>query len=305
MEESKKIEKEEKEQNPKSKKKKIQIWIVVGIVVVALCYGGGFFLGKKLGEQEKTKESSASTKKSETKEEKEEKEKKEDSSKEDEKERIEELTENELTKNIPEINSIISYFNSYFSEKYPIEIRTLTNQEILYSGLREVLYNSSKSGNTNTFSVESLYEQLKKWYGEDIVYQDADIECLANDGPLYEFTGSNYQRVGTHGHGGDGGYRSVKYFIKATKKDTEGTIEAEYKILYGGFCGDTCGPATNVYKEGKLKAEKLLPEETELYSESDYDNAYEKVKDKLPITKYIFKKDSVGNYGIASIKVEE
>ena len=170
-------------------------------------------------------------------------------------------------------------------------------------------YRSFKNDNkpnlfVDEFAQSEMDQAIIELYGSDISYTNEDINCFAKDGVLYENKDSKYIFSGTHGHGGQGSYRYKSYFVEALKDESKGTIDISKKIIYGGYCGDICGPSSNFYKEASMNAQGLYPQNGEYGESSDYDKAYNEFKDQLPITKFHFEKNSKGYYGLKSISVE-
>ena len=123
------------------------------------------------------------------------------------------------------------------------------------------------------------------------------------DSRLKFFTPSGeptYSRTGMHGHGGEGGNRLKIYFIEG--KQTSDTITIKAKVLYGEHYGDTWGPSTYFYSKATQKKDELLYHVEDESHYNDYDFVYNEVKDQLPITTFIFKKQSDGRFALSEIK---
>ena len=211
-----------------------------------------------------------------------------------EKEDIKSLTESDIQDYLP----IIDYFNSSHGDKYPLEIKELSNQQILWYA---IIF--AKSGLKDSFSQVEVSNYVHYAFGVDFSYKDEDIPCFVGDGTFYRYENNTYTRVGVHGHGGNGSYRSKAYFINGEKNDTKGVMEIQMKVLYGDYCGDTCGPIMNFYKEASRTAKGLYSEDGE-FGDSDFDVAYEKFKNELPVTSFVFHKDSSNQYFLNSISVK-
>ena len=75
------------------------------------------------------------------------------------------------------------------------------------------------------------------------------------------------------------------------------------KILYGNYCSDTCIGGYSYYasipNESAVQLfQSVLPEEFIITDEK-----YAEVADKVGITTFTFEKDSEGNYGLKTVKL--
>jgi len=190
--------------------------------------------------------------------------------------------------------SQIDDYNAYLADAYPIkDIKDLPNQQKLLFAYALI---------ENKREKEILQSELKKWcdayFGKDHDVAYEDITCFKNDGVLYHYNDST--RIFTkeeHGHEGMIPYESTSYLI-------EGTVENETQYIlkihtiYQENCPENC-ERKEYYKnlkDAKIGQNAILTKEGEL-GKSDY----EKVKDRLEVTTFTFKKDTSGNYGLQSV----
>ena len=215
-----------------------------------------------------------------------------DETKEEVKEVEKTLTEGEVSSQL----EILGLFTNQFADKYPLETKAFSNEDVLQ-------YVTIRVRNGESFSATLVSDYIEKLFGKDYSYHHEDVNCGAGDGIIYKYDASTqtYTFTGSHGHGGPGASRSKIYFVSAIEKGDTLTINT--KILYGGWCGDTCGPIMNFYAK--------YPFDTSIYDVPDsdlekdnYDVVYEQKKDLLPITSFIYKKQSDGNFGLVEVKIQ-
>ena len=281
MEEEKNIENEIKKEPKKESKKQNMAIIILGVVVCLLI---GYIAYDKFIVKEDTSAKNKEVKEEVTKEE----EIKEEVKKEDV---VKTLTEADIQVYKP----IINLFNENFSTKYPLKVESLTNQEILYSAMLEV-----NGHGTTTVSKDDLHNMITKIYGADLKYTDEDIVCTdLNDGVLFEYNNNQYSFYGNHGHG----VCLVvvqNYFLDA--KSTNDTIEIRTKNVYYGVICSTYGPMERFYKDA-LRKELLYAQSGDIENYLSFDDVYELKKDEIPITTFIFKKQSDNKFALSEIKV--
>lgn len=269
--------KENKEEMKKSSGSHTFFTIILALGLVCICTGVGFLIGTKMNGKENTGN------KTEEKE---------------VKNLVTELTEAD----VQEYESIIKLFNEYFSTKYPLKVENLTNQEVLYSAMLEVLPKDEYGyrNYSTTFAENDLGNMITKIYGADFKYTNEDILCRVNDGVLFQYNDNQYSFNGVHGH--DGCFTIVSNnFIDA--KSANDTIEIRFKNIYGGTVCGTYGPIETFYKDA-LSKEPIYTQTTDDYEKRiGFDEVYELKKDEIPITTFVFQKDSVGNYGLKEIAV--
>lgn len=194
----------------------------------------------------------------------------------------------------------IEAYNNVLSISYPIvDIKTFDNQQKLLFAY----VNSGVSGQKE-FMQGDLRKVIDAYFGKDSDTNYENINCFNNDGVFYVYDEARrtYTLEGMHGHDGLPSYSTTNYYLDGTV-----TNEKEYKvnvqIIYHRYCGGTCGPALNFYKSAHDARDKIntvlkLEEERELT-----ENDYESIKEKLDITTFLFEKDSNGNFGLKSVRI--
>ena len=112
---------------------------------------------------------------------------------------------------------------------------------------------------------------------------------------LYKYDASNgtYTFVGKHSHDGPGTY-GLKIYFKETKHT---------KILYNGYCGGVCDPMTYFIKYDNGASTIYKVPESEYFNDN-FDEVYDEVKDLLPTTTFILKKQSDNQFSISEITIE-
>ena len=214
--------------------------------------------------------------------------------------KIEELKEIDI-KGYEDIMEKIDFARA---EKLEFSSSDLDNQQILRIGLTDEL--TSKG----YFTSQGLKTSIKSQLG-DIKYEDESIKCLVCGNALYKYSSEEklYEEAPStdHGHGSYGAFSKVKYFEKATKNETKGTLDISYIILYGVYFDDSDMPNKNIYKypEDSLKGQNgLLEDNDEGYTKEDFDKVYEEKKKELPIVTYSFEKNKEGNYVFKKVSVK-
>lgn len=197
--------------------------------------------------------------------------------------------------------SQIDDYNAYLAGSYPIEdVEKLPNQEKLLFAYHMMEEKKQK---------EFMQSELKKWidtyFGTDnnVVYES--MNCFNKDGVLYTYNDSGriYTLEGEHGHEGVYPYQSRSYLVEGSVENEEKYTVAVHTV-YAPYCRGTCGPILNYYKnitDAKEEKNEIITREDE---KELTENDYEKVKDKLEKTIFTFQKDSKGNYGLQSVKIE-
>ncbi len=194
----------------------------------------------------------------------------------------------------------IQAYNNTLSLYYPItDITTFDNQKKLMFAL----VNSDVS-KEKEFMQSKLKQIIDSYFGGNSKTNYESINCFNDDGVLYTYDEARriYTFEGVHGHDGIASYNTTYYYLDGTVTN-ESIYSINIHIIYHRYCAGTCGPALNFYKTAKDAHDKMntvlkLEDEQELT-----ENDYEKVKDQLDITTFTFEKDSKGNFGLKSVKV--
>lgn len=266
----------------KKEEKEKKSGILVTILVIALLVVF-FFLGYAVGGV-KTSEKSMDNVKNQQIDEVKEEEKEGDKAK--------ELTESDVKNQLEKLELITSWFGM----KYPFEVKSLSSQEVLGFATMRVR-------NGDSFSATLVSDYVESFFGKNYSFQHEDVNCFANDGVIYKYDASSqtYTFTGTHGHGGVSGIRNKVYFMNATEKGDTLTINT--KILYGGWCGDVCGPVFKFYAKYPFETSIYDVPESDL-EQANYDFVYEQKKDLLPITSFVYKKQSDDSFGLDEVKIQ-
>ena len=198
------------------------------------------------------------------------------------------LTENDAREYISTINKVLVRFDTI-----PMKTNELDTNGILLFAYLEA----------DEKTTQGLSKVLENTFGKDYSYHLGDIQCPVGDGILYSYNQAEgtFSFYGSHPHGGFGGNRPRVYFVEG--KELDDTITIKTKVLYGEGCGDICGPASYFYDKVSYKVGEEIYKADENHFD-DYDFVYNEVKDRLPITTAIFKKQSDGRFGLTEITVE-
>lgn len=274
-------------ENVNKKEKKVNVErIIIAVLTVIICLLVGF-IAYTYATNTETKNNNS--KKDVTEEKKSE-------------EKEKQLSEEEVKSYFPYIMSFINHFG--FNEH--LDIKDINNKTILQFALKNV-YLVTKKYPGDGFTKDDIDSVITKFFGKDYKYTIDDVYCHVGDGVLYKYDSNTQQfsRVGEHPHGGGGGSSNKVFFVDA--KESNDSLTIKVKILFGDYCSDSCGPAETFYANYKTGAIYKLDRDATCYSGTDepcYDLAYEHVKDQLPISSFIYKKQSDGRFGLEKVLVE-
>ena len=95
-------------------------------------------------------------------------------------------------------------------------------------------------------------------------------------------------------------YHNKEYAKRGDKGDT---LTINTKILYGGWRGDVSGPTYKFYAKYPFDTSIYDVPESDLLQDN-YDYVYEQKKDLLPITSFIYKKQSDDSFGLDEVKIQ-
>ncbi len=225
----------------------------------------------------------------------------------DKKEEVKEVSKSE--EELYDYLQVCDFITGRLANTFPISnVKSLSNQDVLYFGIIYGTFNKAFSFN-GTFSQGDLKKQISALFGVDYNYIDEDVQCFAGDGALFSYDSDSkvYSRVmDGHGHGGEGGYAFKRYFDSAVLNEEKGILTIKVKNLFGAYYGDIGGPVENFYATAQDVFKNGLYETDEIRDkDSDYDEAFEKFKDSVPITTFVFTKNSDGNYGLKSVSIDK
>ena len=188
--------------------------------------------------------------------------------------------------------------------KKDFALSDLSNQQILRIGL------SDEVTNKGYFSSSNLKKSIESQLGK-IEYKDEQIKCLVCGNAIYNYSEEEklYESVPSinHGHGPAGSLYKQRYFEKAVRNETKGTLEISYKILYGEYQDESGIPSSNVYISAEDAASKqngLLTTDDNGYDKDSFDSVYKEKNDIIPTTTYSFEKNDDGNYVFKKVSVK-
>ena len=207
---------------------------------------------------------------------------------------------NELAANIKDV------YAYYYSSDYVNGFRTINEEKVLYYAITSKIRNT-----TETATANDIARYITKYFGENYNYTNHSILCALDKQTLFQFdnttnTYSFYNEGNIHGHDGGNGYKIARNnYVKVLSSKYDGdNIVLETKILYGTNCTATCGPNMMYYvnpndSQPILKGESI--NEEYIVTEADY----QRIKDKLDTTTFIFSKNSDGTYYLSDVKIRQ
>ena len=214
---------------------------------------------------------------------------------------VRDLTAAEKKKLISQIDK----YNSLIPEIYGSERITINDEDLLFFA-----YFGVKDGGSS-ISAEAMEKEIKRLFYIDHQITHQDIKCLMNN----EINYVNYDsqsRIYTYndehpGHGGVGMISSsyTHYIEGKVVNETEAVVKT--KILYGGYCGDICGPSSyyGSYLDSRNARNSLISANLETGDDAEInEEIFKTVSDKIVVTKFTFVIDSDGNYGLKSVTFE-
>lgn len=270
---------EEKETIPEKKKSNKGLIIIIIILVVALL-GALAYIGYDKGIIFQKKDSNTT---------------KEESSKKD---------NNKLSQeDLDRINDITKEISNDFAMYYPInDLSKIDNQDLLLFALKKIGWNEE-------ITTKQIENQIKDYFGTSVKVKHEDIECPSNehDEPLYLYEDGVYKPNEDHGgHGGPGSIYTELFNISSEKNNN--TITVSYKMLYSNSCSDTC----IIDKYYKSYEDSINDENAVLTGNEDSEDnpginltedLYKTVEKELPVTTFIFEKDSNG-FNLKEVKIK-
>ncbi len=291
-EKKEKVEKEDKEEIKEvvkevvKEERKTHMWLITALVIclMVVCGAFGWLAGASFFafHEEVDEKTSEKETKPEEKEEK-----------------AEKLTEADVNSYLVDLDGFVAYFG----EKMPLETASISNQDLLSYASRNIDREGSK------FTKAQVDTVIQNLFGKDRNYTIEDINCfIPEHGALYKYDAATetYDFDENHpGHGGGGFVRAKINYVDAEK--TSDTLTIKTKILYEESCGDVCGPSVNYYAKPSDKDPIYAGNESECYQKGNcpkVETVYPQVKDQLPITSFIFKKQSDGKFGLEKVTIE-
>lgn len=220
------------------------------------------------------------------------------------------ISENEKTVTLTEsegkeLFEKVSVYNDYFLQDYSVNgIKSAINNNILYF-LTEQLDGFGVDGR-KTFTPNDLKKVADEYLVDDINVTYTDIfipsadRSIIGEHVIYKLgSDSKYtyvpQPIGVPGY-----FIMEEYYIDGYYNQTKDEYIINTKLLYNQWCVDVCGPHPNYYSDNELK--NVVYTTDNIFIE--FDDVYNQVKDKLPVTSYKFVKNDSGNYVLSSVTVK-
>ena len=182
----------------------------------------------------------------------------------------------------------IDTMNNNIARLYPIsDVKTIPNQSLLSIAL-----------SLNFTSADEVEKTIRSVIGDNVAVRHEDYLCNNDHYALMKYSNGWYSYNNDHpGHGGGGGYTATAFFKSATLKGD--TLVIDTNLLYD-YNGDTEGPNESYYDSmGENKKEVLHDIERD-----NIKSEYEKIKDTLPTTTFIFKRSELGGYNLESVVIK-
>ena len=202
----------------------------------------------------------------------------------------------------------ITTYNQYLSTIYPIDdinqIDSKLISDLAYTRIPNISYGPGES-----FMQTDLEKVIAQFFGNDYEVKHQDIPCFCDEKIMFKYDSAkrNYSFYGMHGHGGQAYNSGYTNFIDGTYNETQKTYTINTKIIYRNPIGDTAGPATHYYANGKDAMDQTNP----IYTVTEEEImtlqpgvVYDTLKEQLKITSYEFKVDSDGNYGLTKVTIK-
>lgn len=260
-------------------KKKNGLVVVVVLLIIIVIGLGGYIAVDKLD--------LISTKKTEVKSK---------TDKKEQKEEIKTLSYDEGNKLLEKIKVI----NNNFASSFPLsDFSKINNQDLL-------LFVANQVGFGTDFSMEKANEIISNIFGSSVTLKHEDIMCSIDNKPYYTYDSSVRKYVynkgdNVHPHGGLSTVDAKTYYVNG-KYNSSDEIEINTKVLYSNICGDTC----MIYE---YYANYNHDNETPILESKDgslevTDEMYEQVKNRIPVTSYIFKKNKDNSYDLKSVTIK-
>ena len=202
-------------------------------------------------------------------------------------EKAEKLDEKEVEDFLKRIDEL----NNALYDNYPIsDIKNLPTRDILSIGFNDI-YGAS-------YIPENYIENhIRYIIGDNVDIKHEDYLCKADQIALWKYENDHYYLNQEHpGHGGGYGYIITTFFKDASMDDD--TITINTNILYEP-ASDVWGGPTTSYKASP-NGEYILND----IQRDSLKSEYEKIKDTLPTTTFIFKRSKLGGYNLEKVTIK-
>jgi len=198
-------------------------------------------------------------------------------------EKLKEEDVKDLLKRIDEINSALS-------GNYPIkDINSIPTRDILSIGFNNIY-------GANYVSANYIENHIKYIIGDNVDVKHEDYLCSYDKIAFWKYKEGYYILNNEHpGHGGGHGYLVTTFFKDATLD--EDTIVVNTNLLYEP-ASDTRGPIASY--RSSTDGDYVIND----ISREDLESEYEKIKDKLPVTTFTFKRSKLGGFNLESVVIK-
>lgn len=205
----------------------------------------------------------------------------------DEEIKVDESVKADLLVNIEDI------YNDYFLGEYPIDVKNLSNQELIGFGM----YLAFNERNASLPISSAILDEEVSKYLKDVQIKHANYLCPYDNESLYNYDENTKTYSYNENHGGHGGPGSIavnKVLYVSDKLDDD-TYTISVKIAYGNYCSDTCGPNNAYY----ATYEDALNGTNAVYGDPTSDNELtltntelRKISSSLKTYSFVFTKDN-------------
>ena len=202
-------------------------------------------------------------------------------------EKAEKLDEKEVEDFLKRIDEL----NNALYDNYPIsDIKNLPTRDILSIGFNDIY-------GANYIPDTYIENHIRYIIGDNVDIKHEDYLCKSDQIALWKYENDHYYLNQEHpGHGGGYGYIITTFFKDASMDDD--TITINTNILYEPG-KDSIGPDAS-YKDSP-KSDKYV---IEGISRENIKTEYEKIKDTLPTTTFIFKRSKLGGYNLEKVTIK-
>ena len=202
-------------------------------------------------------------------------------------EKAEKLDEKEVEDFLKRIDEL----NNALYDNYPIsDIKNLPTRDILSIGFNDIY-------GANYIPDTYIENHIRYIIGDNVDLKHEDYLCLADQIALWKHGEGHYYLNQEHpGHGGGNGYIITTFFKDASMDDDSITINTN--ILYEP-ASDVWGGPTTSYKASP-NGEYILND----IQRDSLKSEYEKIKDTLPTTTFIFKRSKLGGYNLEKVTIK-
>lgn len=198
----------------------------------------------------------------------------------------------------------INVYDIAFGNSYPINNFSEFSNSISNQDKLKFMFVNISGSFLEKFNKSDLEMVALKYFNDNFNYINEDIICFLghtqhkynSDNGVYTFDGL--------GHGGEGSHRIKSYFVKGNFDEVKDEFIINSKVLYGDYCSDTCPNSQKYYDSASQLNVVYENNSNDPMDAPGFDEVYELVKNKLPITTYRFVKNKSGEIVLKSVTVE-